>query len=115
VADEGLLFELAGPASRVSYVQLAVYRAFYQAGCVYPGHIVLHVVFTWSCCIACHTYSWQCTGPSIKQGACQLGHVVLRVIRTAGILQGLLSGRLSCSRRMVSCVWRVRCQSVRTG
>jgi hypothetical protein len=32
VADEGLLFEMAGPAARVSYVQLAVYRAFYQAG-----------------------------------------------------------------------------------
>ncbi|WIA41794.1 hypothetical protein OEZ86_009126 [Tetradesmus obliquus] len=37
VADEGLLFELAGPAVRVAYVQLAVYRAFYQAGYpVYP-------------------------------------------------------------------------------
>jgi hypothetical protein len=30
--DQELLFELAGPAARVSYVQLAVYRAFYQAG-----------------------------------------------------------------------------------
>jgi hypothetical protein len=32
VGDEGLLFELSGPAARMSYLQLAVYRAFYQAG-----------------------------------------------------------------------------------
>lgn len=32
VADEALLYELQGAVSQVAFVQIAVYRAFYQHG-----------------------------------------------------------------------------------